>query len=559
MKKILSFLTVLLTVCPVSAQVDNHNFDIVKNLDVLNVIYRHLDMLYVDTLNANEVIGTGINAMLRSLDPYTEYYPEENTKDLTFMRTGTYAGFGSVIRYDFSQGRVIIGEPYEGMPAAEVGVRLGDIILSVDGESMEGKSTSYVSDHLRGEAGTTFELKVQRPATGEILTRRVTRRAIQTPAVPYYGMFDSEVGYIALNSFTENASREVRRAFIDLKKKGMKSLVFDLRNNGGGSEMEAVNIVNMFVPKGKLVVSNRGRMARANHDYLTTVEPLDTLMPLVVLVNGNSASASEITSGALQDMDRAVIVGTRTYGKGLVQMTLELPYNGTLKLTTNKYYIPSGRCIQAVNYKQEREGRGEKKTKGIDESDDKPTGKVFHTANGREVRDGGGIMPDLEVKPDSVSNLVFSLTQLVDSSELVLRYELDYLKRHEQIASPRDFQLTDEDYEEFKQLVMKSNFKYDRNTEIYLDNLEKIAKYEDYYADAKEEFEHLRKKLKHDVGKDLDRDRETLKRILANDIVTVFYYQRGAIEHSLSYDKVLLRAVELLGKQEDYHKILTGN
>ena len=557
-------MTLLLTICPVQAQVDDHNFDIVKNLDVLNVIYRHLDMLYVDTLNANEVIGTGINAMLHSLDPYTEYYPEENAKDLTFMRTGTYAGFGSVIRYDFSQQRVIIGEPYEGMPAAEAGVRLGDVILSVDGESMEGKSTSYVSDHLRGEAGTTFELKVLRPATGEILTRRVTRRAIQTPAVPYYGMLENGVGYIVLNSFTENSSREVRRAFIDLKKKGMQSLVFDLRNNGGGSEMEAVNIVNMFVPKGKLVVSNRGRMARANRDYMTTVEPLDTLMPLVVLVNGNSASASEITSGALQDMDRAVIVGTRTYGKGLVQMTLDLPYNGMLKLTTNKYYIPSGRCIQAVNYSKKRREEGGERRENTNElygerAASDTLGAVFHTLNGREVRDGGGIMPDLEVKPDSVSNLVFSLTQLVDSSELVLHYELDYLKRHDQIASPRDFQLTDEDYEEFKQLVMKSHFKYDRNTETYLDNLEKIAKYEDYYADAKEEFERLRMKLKHDVGKDLDRDRETLKRILANDIVTVFYYQRGAIEHSLSYDKVLLRAVELLGRQDEYQKILAGN
>ena len=536
MKKLLSFFTVILLACPLEAQVNDRNFDIVKNLDVMNVIYKHLDMLYVDTLNANEVIGTGIKAMLHSLDPYTEYYPEENTKDVTFMRTGTYAGFGSIIRYDFSQNRFIIGEPYEGMPAAEAGVRLGDVILSIDGESMEGKSTSYVSDHLRGEAGTTVELKVQRPATGEILTCRVTRRAIQTPAIPYYGMLDNGVGYIALNSFTENVSKDMRRAFIDLKKKGMNALVLDLRNNGGGSEMEAVNIVNMFVPKGKLVVSNRGKMARANHDYLTTVEPLDTLMPVAVLVNENSASASEITSGALQDMDRAVIVGTLTYGKGLVQMTLDLPYNGTLKLTTSKYYIPSGRCIQ-------KGGKGD----------------VFYTANGREVKDGCGIMPDLEVKADSVSNLVFSLTQLVDSSELVLHYELDYLKRHDKIAAPAEFILTDEDFEEFKQLVMKGDFKYDRSTEVYLDNLEKIAKFEDYYTDAKEEFEQLRKKLKHDVGKDLDRDRETLKRIIANDLVTVYYYQRGAIENSLSYDKVLLRAEELMGNQEEYMKILQGN
>ena len=553
-REMLMIVVAWLSAVPGVAQGSDHNFNIVKNLDVLNVIYKHLDMLYVDTLDANEVVGTGINAMLRSLDPYTEYYPEEKVKDLTFLRTGTYAGFGAIIRYNFALGRVVIGEPYEGMPSAEAGVRMGDIIESIDGESMEGKSTSYVSEHLRGEAGTTFELKVRRPATGEVLTRRVTRKAIQTPAIPYYGLLENGVGYIALHSFTENASKDVRRAFIDLKKQGMRSLLLDLRDNGGGSEMEAVNIVNMFVPKGRLVVSNRGKLARANHDYKTTVEPLDTLMPIAVLVNGNTASASEITSGALQDMDRAVIVGTRTFGKGLVQMTIDMPYNGTLKLTTNKYYIPSGRCIQAINYAKTRENGGNRSLYG-ERVPDSLT-HVFHTANGREVRDGGGIMPDVEVKPDSVSNLVFSLTQLVDSSELVLNYELDYLARHDQIAPPREFMLTDEDYEDFKQMVMKSNFKYDRSTETYLDNLEKIAKYEDYYNDAREEFDRLRAKLKHDVGKDLDRDRETLKQILANDIVTVFYFQRGAVEHSLTADKIVKRAVQLLGDSEEYSRIL---
>ena len=377
---------------------------------------------------------------------------------------------------------------------------------------------------------------------------KITRRTIQTPAIPYYGILENQVGYINLSSFTEGSAKEFRRAFIDLKKQGMKALLFDLRNNGGGSEQEAVDIVNMFVPKGRLVVSNQGKMSRVNHDYKTTVEPLDSVMPLVVLVNGQSASASEITSGALQDMDRAVILGMRTYGKGLVQMTTDLPYNGSLKLTTSKYFIPSGRCIQARNFRHARGGY-------VEHIPDSLT-KVFHTLNGREVRDGGGIKPDVEVKPDSMTNIVFSLTELIDSAELVLNYEIDYMAKHPTIASPKEFELSDEDFDEFKQRVLKSNFKYDRSTETYLAELEKIAKFEGYYDDARTEFDNLRAKLKHDIEKDLDLNRETLKQVIGNDLVTAYYYQRGGIEHSMRYDKQLQETIRLALDTEQYNKIL---
>lgn len=549
MKKLVILFLALLSLTPCMGQEDkDHNFDVAKNLDVLNVIYKYLDLMYVDTLDANEVIGNGINAMLRSLDPYTAYYPEEKIKDLKFFVKGTYAGIGAIIRYNSQLKRVIIEEPYEGMPAAESGLKRGDIILAIDDEDMTNASQDVVREHLRGEAGTSFIIKVLRPSTKKTMKVKITRKTIQTPSVPYYGLQKNGVGYINLNSFTEGCSKEFRRAFLDMKHKGMKSLVFDLRDNGGGSEMEAVNIVNMFVPKGKLIVSNQGKMKRVNRDYKTTVEPVDTLMPIVVLVNGNSASASEITSGALQDLDRAVIVGTRTYGKGLVQMTLDMPYNGTLKLTTSKYYIPSGRCIQAINYKH---GNG-----GYMEHVPDSLTKVFYTANGREVRDGGGIMPDIEVKPDSMTNLVYSIVVLRDSNEVLLNYELDYIASHSSIAPAEDFEITDADYDEFKARMLKSGFKYDQATEKYLENLEKLAKLEGYYDETQEEFANLRKKLQHNLEKDLEFNRQTLKKYISNDIIPAYYFQKGAIINALRGDKQMDEALRILNAPEEYRSIL---
>ncbi len=549
MKKTLFCILFLGFAFTATAQEDkDHNFTVAKNLDVLNVIYKHLDLMYVDTLNGNEVIGNGINAMLQSLDPYTVYYPEEKVKELKFMITGKYGGIGSVIRYNNQLKRVIIDQPYEHMPAAEVGLKKGDIILSIDDKDMTHKDQEYVSNHLRGDPGTSFILKIKRPSTGKVMKMKITRRAIQTPAVPYYGMKDNGVGYINLSSFTENCSKDVRRAFMDLKQKGMKSLIFDLRGNGGGSESEAVNIVNMFVPKGVLVVSNRGKLKRVNRDYKTTVEPIDTVMPIVVLVDESSASASEITCGALQDLDRAVIMGTRTYGKGLVQMTLDLPYNGTLKLTTSKYYIPSGRCIQAINYKHSNGGYTEHVPDSLT--------KVFYTSRGREVRDGGGIMPDVEVKADSVPNIAYYLAGVRDSNELLLNYQLDYIASHPVIAQPEQFDITDAEYEDFKQRVLKADFKYDRESEKYLKTLVKLAKFEGYYDEAKTEFDNLEKKLSHNVAKDLDFNKETIKKLIANGIIPAYYYQKGNIQYALSSDKQIKEAMALLADSNRYKTLL---
>ena len=352
MKKMLISMLVMLMALPTIAQKNNdHDFKVAKNMDVFNAIYKNLDLMYVDTLDADEVIGNGIKAMLGSLDPYTTYYPESEQQELKRMLTGKYAGVGALIRYNNQLQKVVIDEPYENMPAAEAGLKKGDIILTIADTSMVGKDVAYVSDHLRGEPGTSFIIKIKRPSTGKEMKMKVTRRTIQMPYLPYYGMLQNQIGYINYNSFTENSAKDVRRAFIDLKKQGAQKLIFDLRNNGGGSVQEAISIVNMFLPKDKLVLSMRGKLQRANNEYKTSVEPLDTVMPIVVLVNENTASASEITSGSLQDYDRAIILGTRTYGKGLVQTTVDLPYNGQMKLTTNKYYIPSGRCVQALNYK----------------------------------------------------------------------------------------------------------------------------------------------------------------------------------------------------------------
>ena len=527
----------------------DHNFKVANNLETFSAIYKYLDLMYVDTLNADEVIGNGINAMLSSLDPYTVYYPEDKVKELDMMISGKYAGIGALIRYDLKLNNVIIDEPYENMPAAEAGLKKGDIILSVNDSSMYKKSTSYVSDHLRGDAGSTFLLKIKRPSTGKTMKFKLTRKAIQMPAVPYYGLQQNGIGYLDLNSFTVDCSKDVRKAFLEMKKDGMKSLVLDLRNNGGGSLQEAINIVNMFVPKGLVLVNTKGKLERANREYKTTVEPIDTLIPIVVLVNDETASASEITSGSLQDLDRAVILGTRTYGKGLVQAPMELPYNGNLKLTTSKYYIPSGRCIQAINYKHSRGGY-------LEHVPDSLT-KVFHTANGRIVRDGGGINPDVKVLPDSLPNIAFYLANSgMDSTEVMTNWVLNYIKQHPTIGDPKSFIISDADYENFKSAVIKSGFKYDRQSEKVIKNLIDIAKFEGYYDDAKSEFAALEKKLQHNLAKELDHHKQTIKQVLTADLVAAYYYQRGAIANSLQFDKQWKEAVKLLENPQEYKKIL---
>lgn len=532
----------------VHAQNKDHNLEVAKNLEVFNSIYKHLDLLYVDTLNAKEVVGNAINGMLRSLDPYTVYYSEDKTNELRTMLTGKYAGIGSIIRWNSQISNSVIEEPYEGMPAAEAGLRKGDVILSIDGESMKGKDNAYVSEHLRGDAGTTFELKIRRPSTGKEMRFKIKRRSIQMPAVPYYGVQQGGIGYIKLNEFTENSAKIVRNAFIDMRHQQIKGLILDLRNNVGGSELEAANLVNLFVPKGVTVVSNRGKLKRANHDYKTTSEPIDTVIPIVVMVNGNSASAAEIVTGALQDMDRAVVLGTKTYGKGLVQMPIDLPYNCEMKVTTSRYYIPSGRCIQARKYRHNDGGSSEV----IADS----TKRKFYTLNGREVLDAGGITPDVVVEGDSLPNIAYYLAAARDSNEVLLNYEVDYIAKHPTVAQPADFELSDEDYAEFKKRVLDSGFTYDRTSEKFLKDLEQLTRFEGYYDDAKPEFEALKKKLSHNVAKDLEYNKQAIKNIINNDLMAAYYFQRGATQNSLRHDKQMDEAMKLIADGERYAKIL---
>ncbi len=535
----------------------DHNYSVTRNMEIFSSIYKHLDMMYVDTLDADVTVGAGIRAMLRSLDPYTEYYPPEEVKDLKTLLTGKYAGIGALIKHDMRNECVIIDEPYEGMPAAEAGLKKGDVIVAVDDTLMKGKTVSEVSAMLRGEPGTSFILKIQRPqplsGKSKTMKIKVTRRSIQLPCVPYYGLLpqsgDEKVGYLLLTQFTDDCARDVRRALVDMRSQGMKSLIFDLRDNGGGSLNEAVKIVNMFVRKGETIVNTRGKLKRSFNEYKTTSEPLDTVMPIVMLVNRNTASASEITAGSLQDLDRAVILGTRTYGKGLVQIPVDLPHDASLKVTISKYYIPSGRCIQAINYKHTGGGYKENIPDSLTHE--------FKTRGGRTVRDGGGIKPDVEMKGDSLASITAGLFSTgADSTEVVTQYVVNYVAKHPTIAAPSEFRLTDADYDEFKAMVINSGFKYDLGTGKMFDELVKVAQIEGRYSEAQAEFDALKAKLSNNLPADLDRHREVIQSLLEENIVTCYYYQRGAAESMLKYDKQVARALELLKDKEEYGKLL---
>jgi carboxyl-terminal processing protease len=517
----------------------DHNFEVAKHLDIFNNLYKNLDLLYVDTLSPKDVIGTGINAMLRRLDPYTEYYAQDETKNLRMMLTGKYAGIGALIRKHQKLGRVVIDEPYENMPAAEVGLKKGDIILSIDDTLMTDKEVGYVSSHLRGEPGTSFLLKVFRPSTQKELKLKVTRKNIKLPELPYYGMRQGNIGYINYNSFTQESGKEVRRAFIDLKKQGATSLIFDLRNNGGGSEAEAVDIVNLWVPKGITVVENRGKVKQSSRIYKTRLEPVDTVMPIVVLVNGETASASEITSGALQDLDRAVILGTRTYGKGLVQIPIDLPYNTNMKVTTSKYYIPSGRCIQAINYKQGSTGYREHIPDSLT--------KVFHTAAGREVRDGGGIKPDVEVKADTIPNIAFYLSATgQDSTEVMFDYVVDYVARHPSIAPAGEFEVSDELYADFCRYLKEKGLTYNTVTERAIKELREVAKQEKYDAALEGQMKAMEAALEAEKATDLQKHRDEVSEMLKAEILLRYYYDAGRMEGLLKSDPVVAKAIESL-------------
>ena len=523
-------------------QKNEHSFSVAKNMDVFNSLYRDLDVMYVDTLDADELVKVGIDAMLSSLDPYTEYFPEEDMGELKMMTTGKYGGMGSIIRMR-KDSLVVIGEPYANMPAAEVGLKVGDVLKKIDDTDLKGMKVDEVSNMLRGEPGTTFVLTVQRPGEKKERKFSITRRNIKLPSIPWSGMVSDKVGYINLSQFTEDCSVDLRKAFISLKDKGAESFIIDLRGNGGGLLSEAVNIVNLFVRKGLTIVETKGKIKAANTTYKTKSEPLDTLTRIAVLVNGTTASASEIVSGSLQDLDRAVVIGARTYGKGLVQSSRELPYNGSLKLTTSKYYIPSGRCIQAIDYKLKRDGKTSKVPDSLT--------NVFHTIGGREVRDGGGIKPDIEIKHDTMANVVFYLS----NDDVLLDWGTKYAQKHAEIAPIEEFEITDADFEELKEMARESGFKYDRLSENRLKDLRKVAEFEGYYEDAKEEFEALEKKLEHNLDREFERFKKDIKELMAQEIVKRYYYQSGALQEALKADEDLTKAIEVLGSEE-YDKIL---
>lgn len=525
---------------------DSRNFRIAKNLDVFNSIVKELDMFYVDTINSDKTIREGIDAMLYSLDPYTAYYPEDDQSELEQMLKNSYGGIGSIITWNAKLKRSMIAEPYENMPAAKVGLKAGDVLMEIDGKDLAGKNNQEVSEMLRGQVGTSFKLKVQRPGTEKLLEFDIVRRSIQLPFIPYYTVLDNNIGYINLSTFSGNPSREFKQAFWDLKKKGITSLVIDLRNNGGGLLEESIEIANFFLPRGKTLVTTKGKTKQACNTYKTLREPLDLEMPLAVLVNGGTASSSEILAGSLQDLDRAVIIGNRTFGKGLVQTPRPLPYGGTIKLTTSKYYIPSGRCVQAIDYKHRNEDGS------VGRIPDSLT-TVFHTAAGREVRDGGGITPDITVKQEKLPNILFYLV----NDNLIFNYATDYCLKHPAIPSAEKFKVTDADYADFKAMVKKADFKYDQQTEKILKNLKEMAEFEGYLADASEEFKALERKLRHNLDRDLDHFSKEIKAMIAIEIVKRYYYQRGSIIEQLKDDDDLKEAVKILTAPAKYKEMLS--
>ena len=529
---------------------DDRNFQIAKNLDTFNSIVKELDMFYVDTLDPNKTVREGIDYMLSSLDPYTEYYPEDDQAELQQMLNASFGGIGSLITYNQKLKRSMIAEPFEGTPAAKVGLKAGDILMEIDGKDLAGKNNQEVSQMLRGAVGTSFKLKVERPdekGGTRPLEFDIVRQTIQTPMIPYDTIFNKNVGYINLSTFSGTPSKDFKKTFLKLKKEGITSLVIDLRGNGGGRLEEAVEIANFFLPRGKVIVTTKGKTKQASNTYKTLREPLDLDIPITVLVNGATASASEILSGAFQDFDRAVIVGSRTFGKGLVQTTRPLPYGGVMKLTTSKYYIPSGRCVRAIDYKHRNEDGS------VGTIPDSLT-TVFHTAAGREVRDGGGVMPDIEVKQEKLPNILFYLVR----DNLIFDYATQYCLKHPSIPSPQEFKVTDADYNDFKAMVKKADFKYDQQSEKIMKTLKEAAKFEGYLDEASEEIKALEKKLTHNLDRDLDYFSKDIRSMIADEIIKRYYYTRGGIIQQLKDDDGLQAALKILADPVKYKETLSA-
>ena len=523
--------TLLLILVPGKAQEHRTGgFDITRGLETFADIYRQIDMYYVDTISADTALRWAIDGMLMEVDPFTNFIPLNQQDEFRATTSGRYAGIGAGIRAMKDSKRVVISEPYEGFPAARAGVKAGDIILSIDGKDVKGWKVDKVSENLRGEPGTKFELKVERPGARKPLSFKLVRENIKLPAVTWYDIIDPQkgLGYIYLSSVTDDCASEVRNAIMDLKQKGMKSLLLDLRDNPGGAISQAVEIVGMFVPKGSLVVSTKGKLPSTCYDYLTPDEPIDTVMPLHVLVNGNSASAAEIISGAWQDLDRATVWGRRTYGKGLVQAVRDVPYHGKLKITTARYYIPSGRCIQAYDYRH-RTADGAATT-----LPDSLT-REFHTRAGRPVRDGGCILPDSLIALDTIPTMVTDLYY----SDQFFDYITGYVQAHPTIATPDRFSLTDDEYTAFADAIAKTEFKYNGRSATMFAGVRQMARAEGLLDDeARALADSLEARLKRkDIRSDLLRHRSYVQPYLEEEIVNRYYHERGSMQLHIRDDK----------------------
>ena len=520
-------------------------FEVSKQLEILNALVKEVEMFYVDSVETEKMVRRGIDAMLKGLDPYTEYYPEQESDNMKLLVTGEYGGVGAYIRA--RDGGVIITEPFEGMPAAKAGLKAGDRILMIDTVDVRKATTERVSELLKGTPNSKVMLKIERKGEKKPLKVEVTRKQVALKQVVHYGVYGDHTGYIYLDGFKERSADEVLAALEDLKKNHhITSLILDLRDNGGGLLSSAVQIVNLFVPKGREVLSTRGKMKLWDRTYRTALDPIDSVIPLVVLINGNSASAAEIVSGALQDMDRAVLIGNRSFGKGLVQTPRELPYDGQVKITTSKYYIPSGRCIQQLDYSH-RNADGT-----VSAIPDSLT-SVFYTANGRPVRDGGGIRPDFEIEEKKAPTMLFYLL----NGYVLFDYVTDWVRAHPTIAPAKDFVFPDADYEAFKKYVKDAGFTYDRQSEKAMKNLKEVAELEGFLAEDSAAFNALEARLKPNLDRDLDRYKEDIKKLIATEIVKRYYYQEGELIESLKDDKTLQKALEVLADRELYKKTLS--
>lgn len=525
----------------------NDKAAITRNLDIFNSVYKELQVFYVDSIDAEKSINTAINAMLNDIDPYTEYIPAKEQDAFKSMTTGEYGGIGSYIME--RDGKVYISEPYEGSPAQRAGLKAGDLIVKIDNDTTLGWKSSKVSERLKGQAGTPLTVVVQRPYVEDsIITINIMREKIQVPSVPYFAVVKENIGYIYLTSFTDKSAKEVRNALVELKKDPrVKSIILDLRSNGGGLLESAVKIVGLFVPKNTEVLRTKGKGHLNEKVYKTTSAPIDTEIPLAVFIDGGSASSSEIVAGALQDLDRAVIIGSRSFGKGLVQSTRQLPYDGLLKVTIAKYYIPSGRLIQAIDYSH-RNPDG-----SVARIPDSLT-NVFKTVHGREVRDGGGITPDIKITYPAANRLTYNIVR----DNWAFDYATRFAATTPTIASAHDFVITDSIFNDFKEFIDPDKFQYDKVCETMLSDLKETAKIEGYANDSiNAQFEILEKMLKHNLNRDLDNNRKEISELLANEIIKRYYYQKGQIIENLKNDNALDSAAVILNDLNAYRKILS--